>query len=128
VAKQWLETFPNIRLRSLSWDYNCVGLVFGSRRTAIDVRHLARIFTDDGYEPILEANVQPGDIAVYRDFHGDFAHVGFVVEYSPNIMDATFNIVVLSQWGDTGEYIHPVRGVPDSWLGRPIEFWSEKKQ
>src|SRR6266566_4467429 len=35
--------------RSLSATYNCVGMVFASRRTCIDAEHVPMILKDDGY-------------------------------------------------------------------------------
>ncbi len=57
TAKMLIGTFPEISLRSLAWDYNCVGLVFASRRTAIDPKFLPKILEDDGYRLTSLENV-----------------------------------------------------------------------
>ena len=44
----WTRRFPEIRVRSLSSVYNCMGMVFGSRRAYIDPEEaLALILRDD---------------------------------------------------------------------------------
>ena len=80
--------------------YNCHGLTFAARRAQInDPADVAMILADDDCDPILEAKVLPGDIAVYYN-DGDIEHSGVVVdndEKGPKI---------LSKWGAAHEVIH----------------------
>ena len=39
-----LEKHPNAQVRSLSSQYNCVGMVFGARRTVIEPEYVPWIF------------------------------------------------------------------------------------
>ena len=37
-----------------------------------------------------------------------------------------FDITVLSQWGDDGEYIHKLTEVPNEY-GKAEEFWTDRR-
>jgi hypothetical protein len=128
AAEMWAKEFQSLKPRSFACEYNCVGLVFGSRRTAIEPSDLQKILDDDGYVQVLERDAVCGDIVLYKDNKGEYAHVALVVEHKPKVdpNKPAFETFVVSQWGDTGEYIHLASDVPPTWLGRPIEFWSER--
>lgn len=110
-----------LRLRSMRSEYNCVGLVFGSRRTAVDIEDVLKIFADDGYRSISNDEAQNGDVVLYETRKGP-AHVGVLWDR----LDPLLKIpVVLSQWGLDGEYFHAIEDVNDEWRYR-ISIWTER--
>lgn len=117
---------PSARVRSLSATYNCIGLAFATRRTWVDTAHVKMILDDDGYAPIEERDVQPGDLAVYRDREGNVTHVGIVISHVPDVEAAIWRTRVLSQWGADGEYFHDLADV-DEWLGKFEQFYTERR-
>lgn len=43
----------SLRIRSVSeYPYNCVGMIFCSRRASVDIKHVYDILTHDGYNEI----------------------------------------------------------------------------
>lgn len=110
------------RVRSLCSTYNCVGLVFASRRTCVDTAHVEIILEDDGYVKIGPAEVLPGDIVLYRDGIGTVTHIGIVVDRKALLEEAMWATQVVSQWGTDGEYVHAAQEVPELY-GKPVEFW-----
>jgi hypothetical protein len=126
AKEMWTEKYPNIRVRSLSAVYNCVGLVFGSRRTCIDPDQLELILREDGYRRLPgEHEVEVGDLVLYR-VGNKYEHIAVVVHKKQNFINACFEITVISQWGSEGEYIHLIRDVPPA-LGTPQEFWTDRR-
>lgn len=117
---------PTLKLRSLSSEYNCVGLVFASRRTFVDIKELSMILREDGFRIVEQQEVQPGDVLVYKDGAGDIVHIAIVLKHDANPKTASWVTKVLSQWGADGEYIHTAEDVAHL-LGRPLEFWSERR-
>lgn len=118
---------PTARCRSLTAFYNCVGLVFASRRTAVDIEHLALILRDDGYRLISEIEAVEGDVVEYRR-NGRPQHVGIVYELRDvSLMQnrSSIEIWVLSQWGEDGEYLHKAHNVPAIY-GTELRYWSER--
>lgn len=113
------------RLRSRSSEYNCVGLVFASRRTWVDTDEVARILVEDGYTRIPLFEAEPGDVVVYRDSHGELVHVAVLHSREPNLERATVALNVLSQWGSDGEYFHEAGDVFER-LGQPTEAWTDR--
>lgn len=94
------DAFPAVVPVSASIVYNCYGLAFAARRCAIvDKTDVETILEDDGYRKL------PWDPAAWL--------VGDVVLY------------VLSAWGDSGEYLHPI-DVVSPLLGRPSEVVSQR--
>ena len=124
----WAHERPNARLRSVGATYNCVGLVFASRRTWVDPQHVPLILEEDGYHEVPRHNrLQPGDVVIYRSDGGEITHIGIVLAAQPEVETATWEVTVLSQWGGDGEYIHAADYIPHL-LGRPSEYWSERRQ
>ena len=110
----------------MSSTYNCMGMVFASRRTWVDPEHLTIILEDDGYRPVAnEGELQPGDVVIYRDDAGEVSHVGIVTKVRTNLLQASREITVLSQWGESGEYFHRVDDVHPG-LGHPSEYWTDR--
>jgi hypothetical protein len=128
VVDLWVRERPRAQLRSITATYNCVGLVFASRRTWVDTDHVPMILEEDGYYkvPALD-QLKAGDVVIYRDENGTITHIGSVLSIEPVVSNATWKITVLSQWGADGEYVHPPEYVPRH-LGRPTEYWTERKE
>src|SRR5438552_4240440 len=59
--------YPEIIIRSVTAVYNCVGMVFGVRRTWIDPDQIPMILEDDGYRhlPGLWDLARIGDVVIY---------------------------------------------------------------
>ena len=126
AAEMWQDKYPNIRRRSLTSTYNCVGMVFGCRRTCIDIEHIGLILEDDEYRRLPEAkNILPGDIVLYKNGN-EYSHIGTIISIEGDVERASFKITVLSQWGADGEYIHLLDEVPESY-GNVKEFWTERR-
>lgn len=126
----WEAKFPAIKLRSLTSEYNCFGMVFASRRTWIADGDVVEktIFPDEGFSKVAALQeVKVGDVVVYRKTeNGPIEHVGLVVEVK--IPDpTTYLFLILSQWGEDGEYLHHTTDVPPD-CGTYVEYWSEKVQ
>ena len=117
---------PGIEPRSASSTYNCIGLVFASRRTWVDPEYVPLLLAEDGYYRVDIASAKLGDVVVYRNFAREITHAGIIVEKRPVLETAEWDVRVLSQWGASGEYVHRLSDVP-SLLGSPAEFWSERK-
>ena len=99
-------------------------MVLASRRAWVDIDHLSMILGEDGYYQVQDKDVVPGDLAVYS-LEGNLAHVALVVQHEPTVETAKWKTLVVSQWGDCGEYCHDVNDV-SHFLGKPIAFWSER--
>lgn len=108
--------------RSLRSVYNCMGMVFASRRTFVDIDQLDMVLDDDDYRPITEGDLERGDLVIYRDASGIATHVGLVVNVSPM---AKLEITVLSQWGSDGEYFHRADDVNPR-FGTPTEYRTDR--
>lgn len=113
--------FVSLELRSLRSEYNCVGLVFGSRRTVIDIEHVGRILQDDGYRRIEFDQGERGDVVLYEDASKKPAHVGILWHLHP----VAKQWVVLSQWGSDGEYFHYVNDIREDWQDT-VSIWTER--
>jgi cell wall-associated NlpC family hydrolase len=117
---------PHADLRSRgSAIYNCVGLVFASRRTSIEPSEIdQKILADDGYRRLGAAESPAlGDVVIYRSGDGSISHVGIVA--SSGSVGAAPVIRVLSKWGPEGEYLHPLTHVPEV-FGTPSEYWTDR--
>jgi len=87
------------------------------------------ILKEDGYRK-LEDSEQPvvGDLVVYRPGYNDpIAHIGAVASVSLPPISAVPMIEVLSQWGQDGEYLHPISDVPDI-FGKLLEYYTDRKE
>lgn len=127
AAKEMFERRPTVRARSLTGVYNCMGMVFASRRTWVEPEELQMVLEDDEYLRLAGPDqAVPGDVVVYRDAQGEVAHVGLVAQVITNLREGTQNIGVQSQWGADGEYFHRADDVSPL-LGTPTEYWSDRK-
>ena len=89
---------------------NCVGWVFTGAHSWIQCRDVQHILDDNGYQAAKEARV--GDLVLYRDSIGEFAHAGAVVA----LMDDGRPLIE-SKWGYQGVFLHLPEGTPygDFW-------------
>lgn len=121
-----LQYHPNVRTRSLTNVYNCMGMVFASRRTCVDPEHLRMILNDDDYKQVNDiGQLQPGDVVVYQDDRAEISHVGLVAEVKPDLVGGQPQVTILSQWGGAGEYFHRADDV-NPLLGKPTEYWTDR--
>ena len=124
-VKQWQEWRPSAELRvPPTTQYNCMGLVFSTRRTWIGTEDWPKIQADDGYRPLRPGETKMiGDLVVYL-FRGAPAHVGILVERLI-VHETEVSWRVLSKWGDEGEYIHPLDHLP-TWCGDSPTYWTDR--
>lgn len=123
-----LSACPRTKLVSASAIYNCYGLAFAARRSAIvDEDDVVAILEDDQYRKLpWDPNAWlPGDIVIYRNGDGAIVHAGVVVNKSVDLLQGDVTIYVLSAWGGHGEYLHPIDEVP-LWLGKPTEVVAQR--
>ena len=117
--------------RSLDSVYNCMGMVFGARRTCIDPDQFGLIVKEDGYRQLAGAEEPvPGDIIVYRKGTGEVAHIGLLVEVHRDLIAAIWKMRVLSQFGFDGEYFHDADDLPamlDFSRRLTSELWTDRK-
>lgn len=113
--------------RSLTGLYNCMGMVFATRRTWVDTNQLSIILKDDDYHKLTSIeNVIVGDVIIYKGEEGQVTHVGLVSRVEANLTDGSKTITILSQWGHDGEYFHRIDDV-NPFLGVPTEAWTDRK-
>jgi hypothetical protein len=119
---------PHVILRSLSVRYNCVGMVFATRRTWIDPDQIPRILKDDEYKRLDDWNSTAcvGDIVLYRDEDNNIAHVGVIISIDPDFQSSKPSIRVLSKWGPWAEVIHELDDVLET-FGAPAEIWTDRR-
>lgn len=125
---------PAIRLRRATSVYNCLGMVFASRRTWVEetIRLdtetiLQMVLQDDGFRRLHPNEPpMPGDLVVYRQQDHAFAHIGVMVSVETNLESAEYDITVLSKWGEHGEYIHGEHDVPHR-LGTQVEYFTDRR-
>lgn len=93
--------------------YNCHGMVFASRRTAVrDPSIVQRILLEESYLEISDAKMlMPGDIVAYynEDVLGEsIVHTGVVLSALSYQGDTMVVPKILSKWGNFEEIIHNV--------------------
>ncbi len=121
-----LEGHPSAKMRSLSSVYNCMGMVFASRRTTIQPEHLGMILNGDKYRRLTnDSEIKQGDILVYRDDNDKVCHLGIVWNVTTSLREESVQVCVLSQWGADGEYFHLADDVSPA-LGSPAEYWTDR--
>ena len=111
-------------VRSISpFMYNCVGLIFASRRAWIEIDELNQILCEDNYRPITFDEICCGDIVIYSKKMKRI-HVGVVtsVQRTGNQIGP---VKVLSKWGRSAEVEHDISIVPRDY-GTHTEYWSER--
>jgi len=119
-------------IRSLANHYNCAGMVFASRRAWISsMEFISEILKDDGYTLVDRKDVRYGDVVLYRDEDGEYSHVGLIADRAllipGNEVAVEKELLVLSQWGGAGEFLHGISEVPKYLgYGDPTEFWTDR--
>lgn len=137
VAKRELDkqTNPGAMFRRSSGTYNCMGMLFASRRTCVDINQLDLVLEHDGYRKLgSSAQAKVGDLVVYRNALGTRTHVGQITEINIEAekssgAQATLAVLiqVISKWGEHGEYLH-AEGDVSAWIGKPSEYWSDRSE
>lgn len=132
VRKKFGQTWIN--RKGPCGGYNCYGMVFATRRTAIyddDDEQIPDILKDDGYRQIPEKDVRPGDIVLYRDRDPKLGllHAALVMRRQEweGAIPVSF---ALSKWDDVcGEDEHNVRHHiwPTPEYDVVLEFWTERQ-
>ncbi len=113
-----------VGIRSISAHmYNCLGMIFASRRAWIETNHLYELLRQDGYNRVSERDIVPGDVVVYGTNLVP-THVGLIMNIHRDGSDID-NLMVLSKWGKEAEILHQADVVPDAY-GQPVEYWSER--
>ena len=124
----WNVHRPNARIRSNTARYNCMGMVFASRRTSLDIKDLNDILKHDEYKRVYEIDVELGDIVVYRDQdRSDIRHVGIIADKRLVLAEGRWDLSVMSKWGEQGEYYHHIDDVPEVY-GEVSEYWTDRRQ
>lgn len=123
--RSWNTKIPLARLRSTVQGYDCMGLVFATRRTVVGTDQLPMILTEDEYHQIDSSDLALGDVVVYKYAQENEAtHVGLVSHFENlGLSQVTF---VISKWGSGPEYVHPMDEVPEQ-FGYPAEFWTDRR-
>ena len=110
--------------------YNCFGLVWASRRTAIyEEESISQIIEEDGYRQLrTDEQPQPGDVVLYLHLSGeirDTLHAAIILKLEQRGLGRV--PLVLSKWNDVfGEDIHEIRDVPTSFGNCAIEFRTDR--
>lgn len=111
-------------VRSISpFMYNCVGLIFASRRAWIEIDELKQILSEDNYRQITFEEICCGDIVIYSK-NKRRIHVGLVTSVQ-RIGSRIGPVKVLSKWGRSAEVEHDIGVVPKDY-GIHSEYWSER--
>jgi len=117
----WIRKYPKSipRTKAPCIKYNCHGLTFASRRTAIESsRDVQKILDADGYHRIDSKDIMAGDIVIFRasaESGGEIEHSGIVVDVSRRYPELIVSIPkIVSKWGYGHEAIHAVNDGPYS--------------
>jgi hypothetical protein len=122
-----LTSFPCLQPRSVSARYNCVGMVFATRRTWIDTEFVSQLLTDDEYRLLADKSQgQVGDIAVYKSTGGDICHVGIIIKRDVDFASGAVKFLILSKWACWAEFIHKPDEVFPSY-GTLQEIWTDRR-
>lgn len=103
--------------------YNCVGMIFASRRAWIEIDYINRILREDDFRQITLGQVMEGDIVLYKRY-GIPSHVGLIITID-RALTTPPNIKVISKWGKDPEFIHFIEQVPE-FLGSPAEYFTDR--
>lgn len=112
--------------------YNCAGLVWASRRTAIyEDAEWDKIYQDDDYHELKDSELpMPGDLAIYSQSDVGYLHVGQVLSLEPVLLSSGELIPkILSKWDDaSGEYIHRPMDVPfrNQFTDLQLKYWTDR--
>jgi hypothetical protein len=125
------ETHAWVHRKPACGVYNCFGLVWANRRTAIYEEHsISQILDEDGYRKLrIDEQPLPGDIVIYLRFSDQVRntyHAGVIMELVEQRIGGRVPWV-LSKWGGAlGEDMHEIRDVPPLFSGCAIEIWTDR--
>jgi hypothetical protein len=117
-AFEWAQLGENLsrfgapfarKLGGCSPVYNCHGLTFGGRRTAVKESNevIFSALKDDDFVEVPQDDVRPGDVILYLDHLGQVQHSGIVVDVPDRGVPK-----VWSKWGKGDEWIHHFGSCP----------------
>lgn len=122
-----LKDYPDNKVRSVTAIYNCVGMVFSTRRTWIEPSLVYKLLYDDDYVMLPSTDdAQVGDVAIYKTSAGVVKHVGIVIERKIDVAAAKPLFQILSKWGPWAEFIHKPGDIFPAW-GSFVEAWTDRK-
>lgn len=126
--EKFQRAHPEAIVRSVTATYNCVGMVFATRRTWIDPNEVRKFLEDDGYRRLRSLdNADIGDVVIYKDKTQLIQHVGIVASRKEDIATAQRSFVILSKWSICAEFLHKPDDVPEAW-GILDEVWTDRKE
>jgi hypothetical protein len=124
-SRELAEWRPNVKIRSVSdYPYNCVGMIFASRRAWIEIDHIYDLIREDSYRRVHLDQLMEGDIVLYKDHKNEPSHVALVIQIERTL---SLNIRVISKWGKDGEFVHLINDVP-ALLGKPVEYYTDRER
>jgi hypothetical protein len=122
-----MADFPMIQVRSVTAVYNCVGMVFASRRTWVDTDFVRQLLTEDGYALVQNRHTSMvGDVVIYENDEHVIKHVGIIIQKSEDLTGGHVTFKILSKWGPWAEFIHDEGHIYDAW-GKFSEVWTDRK-
>jgi hypothetical protein len=117
---EW-KRYLTVRSESL-YPYNCVGMIFASRRAWIEIDHVYDVLREDGYRQVSLDQATEGDVVLYKR-NGNPTHVGLIIMIDRGL--GTPSVKIMSKWGRDPEFIHFIDQVP-SIFGVPSEYYTER--
>jgi len=124
IKKRFVNEYSVVIRSEANYPYNCVGMVFASRRAVIDDSEIGRILAEDNYKKINREQVIIGDVIAYI-YEQKFVHVGIIFEKTLAMDNKTSRFRVISKWGeDLPEFIHFEDIVPEMY-GSP-DFYTDR--
>lgn len=121
-------------LLRVSTRYNCFGLVLGKRKGWLDDfsdENILAALVADGYRRVPDPReLLTGDVVLYSRGQ-QFDHIALVIGLHTTLTDNVIgtdeegrDILVVSKFGDAGEYRHALHDVPVDRYGKPVEYWT----
>jgi hypothetical protein len=112
--------------------YNCAGLVWASRRTAIyHDEEWDQVLREDEYTELGDVrDVSIGDIAVYTSEGAGYLHVGVVFGTEVVFRQGQRVPRILSKWDDmSGEYFHLAPNIPfaSDFPDWTVSYWTDRR-
>ena len=124
-AQVFQSQIPDLILRSVDpYPYNCVGMIFASRRAWIEIDYIYELLRADNYKLVPRERVIAGDLVLYKNQRDEPSHIGLIIAVDQ--LGASQNIKVISKWGLDAEFIHFIDKV-NSNLGKPTEFYTDRE-
>ena len=125
IAGEDARFHPHWVIRSIQSGYNCMGLVFAARRTAIDADYFSLIAQDDDLRPVPWETARAGDVGVYWS-GSSVIHVAMCLGRE-TVLGADKALWLLSKFGRGPEYEHLHVDVPKALRYDRFEVWTERR-